>query len=77
MTPRPHDLQVKAVEVQRFYRPEDISRERAYKASLREVYASMERCTIDLSAVVAPCSVAASAAAAGALGTVIRVQTSG
>ena len=56
-------VQVKKVEVQRFYRPEDISRQQAYGAGLWEVYASTERETIDLASVVGGCIVAASAPA--------------
>ena len=62
-------LQVKKVEVQRFYRPEDISREQAYKAGLREIYASTERSTIELTSIIGPCRVAAGTSASAQAGT--------
>ena len=55
--------QVKRVEVQRFYRPEDISRDQAYKAGLWDVYASDEKVVIDLASVVGPCQLAGCGAA--------------
>ena len=53
------------VEVKRFFRPEDISRERAYAASFHEVYASEDLLTLDLDDVVGPCTVVPAGGARG------------
>lgn len=57
----------KRVEVRRFYRPEDISQEQAYKASFHEVYASTEKMTFDLDEVIGPCTVLPTGGTCGAL----------
>ena len=43
--------------MQRYYRPEDISQDQAYKAGLWEVYASDEKETIELGSIVSGCQV--------------------
>lgn len=53
------------VEVKRFYRPEDISSERAYAASFYEVYASDELLMVDLEDVIGHCKVVAAGAPYG------------
>ena len=58
--------QVKKVEVQRYYRPEDISQDQAYKAGLWDVYASDEKEMIELSSIIGRCQVAGNGAAAPA-----------
>ena len=45
------------VEVLRFYRPEDISQEQAYKADYWDVYASSERVLIEADCIVSSCCV--------------------
>lgn len=45
--------------VQRFYRPEDVSRKVAYTAPFTDVYESEEHVIVDLDHVVAPCHVLA------------------
>ncbi|KAK9785341.1 hypothetical protein WJX73_005011, partial [Symbiochloris irregularis] len=50
---------ISGIEVRRFYRPEDISQDRAYAAGYREVYASDEVFSLDLDQVLGPCTVVA------------------
>ncbi len=45
------------VEVLRFYRPDDISQEQAYRADYWDVYASTEKLTVSVSDIVDKCSV--------------------
>ena len=45
------------ITVQRFYRPEDISREAAYTSPFTDVYQSEEHMVVDLDDIVAPCFV--------------------
>ena len=45
------------VTVQRFYRPEDVGREHAYKAEFWEVYASDESAALDPDDVFGKCAV--------------------
>lgn len=45
--------------VQRFYRPEDVSRKAAYSSPFTDVYQSEEHVVVDLDDVVAPCHVLA------------------
>ena len=54
------------VEVERFYRPEDISHERAYTAGFHEVYASTELLVLDMEEVIGPCIVLPAGSACGA-----------
>ena len=44
--------------MQRYYRPEDISQDQAYKAGLWDVYASDEKESIELSSIIGRCQVA-------------------
>ena len=45
------------MEVLRFYRPEDISQQQAYKADFWDVYASEEKVQVDVSSIVRKCTV--------------------
>ena len=54
------------VEVRRFYRPEDISKEHAYGADFREVYASDELVLLDMDQIVGPCTVVPAGSCRGA-----------
>ena len=45
------------IEVQRFWRPDDISQEQAYKADFWDVYASNEQIVVDKSEIVSKCIV--------------------
>lgn len=53
--------------MRRFYRPEDISQDRAYAAGYREVYASDEMLSLEVDQVLAPCTVVAPGADTGEL----------
>ena len=46
----------------RFYRPEDISQDNAYKADFWDVYASNEQLTVDVADIIGKCSVTTPAA---------------
>lgn len=46
------------VQVMRFYRPEDISQDQAYKADFWDVYASKEELAVDVDSIVSKCKVA-------------------
>ena len=54
------------VTVQRFYRPEDVSREHAYKAEFWELYASDETAALDTDDVFGKCAVVREGAPTGA-----------
>ncbi|KAK9918243.1 hypothetical protein WJX75_002529 [Coccomyxa subellipsoidea] len=49
--------EAKAVKVQRFWRPEDISREAGYRAGFWDVYASEETHEVEFDDIIGPCSV--------------------
>ena len=53
------------VTLQRFYRPEDISRDKAYRAGFREVYSSVQEETLDVDDLIGRCTVVAAASASG------------
>ena len=53
------------VTLQRYYRPEDISRDQAYRASFREVYSSAQEETLDVDDLIGRCTVVAAASTCG------------
>lgn len=55
----------KKVTLKRFYRPEDISIDAAYKAELYEVYSSDEKQCVDVDSLVGRCSVGLTAGVPG------------
>ena len=57
--------EVKSVEVQRFYRPEDISREQGYRAGFWDIYASSESEELGIEDVQNLCTVQRSGATEG------------
>lgn len=58
---------ISGIEVRRFYRPEDISQDKAYAAGYREVYASDEILSLEVDQVLGPCMVTAPGTDAGEL----------
>ena len=55
------------VTLQRYYRPEDISRDQAYRAGFREVYSSAQEEILDVDDLIGRCTVAAAASSSGGL----------
>ncbi|XP_057502306.1 DNA (cytosine-5)-methyltransferase 1-like isoform X2 [Actinidia eriantha] len=55
--PKKADPQSMKIKVRRFYRPEDISSEKAYRSDLRELYYSDQMVTVPLTAVEGKCEV--------------------
>ena len=53
------------VTLQRYYRPEDISRDQAYRASFREVFSSAQEETLDVDDLIGRCTVVTAASACG------------
>ena len=53
------------VTLQRYYRPEDISRDQAYRAGFREVYSSAQENILDVDDLIGRCTVVAAASACG------------
>lgn len=62
------------VVVQRFYRPDDISQEQAYKADFWDVYASDETVEVEIGDIVSKCSVLLQESAGAALLILRRIQ---
>jgi len=57
--------EVKLVKVQRFYRPEDISKDLGYRAGFWDIYASSEQEELDVDTVQYKCQVQRSDCPAG------------
>ena len=53
------------VTLQRYYRPEDISRDQAYRAGFRELYSSPPEETLDVNDLIGRCTVVPAASACG------------
>lgn len=49
--------ETQAVKVQRFWRPEDISRDAGYRAGFWDVYAGDETSDVDFDDIIGPCTV--------------------
>jgi hypothetical protein len=60
-----HAQEPMAVKVQRFYRPEDISREQGYRAGFWDVYASSETEEVDFDDIIGGCRVLPAGSAGG------------
>ncbi len=56
-----------ALKVQRFWRPEDISRDAGYRAGFWDVYAGSETEEMDFEDIVGPCTVLRAGSTGGAL----------
>ena len=56
------------VEVLRFYRPEDISQEQAYRSGFWDVFASSEKLCVSIESIVGHCKVAVDAPEGESLG---------
>lgn len=57
--------EVKSVKVQRFYRPEDISKDLGYRAGFWDIFASSEQEELDVDSVQYKCQVQRSGSPAG------------
>ena len=62
------------VTLKRFYRPEDISIDTAYKANLYEVYASDETQSVEVDSFVGKCSVGVEAGEPGEFSATLQSQ---